>query len=133
VFVLLERVLLRRVCCVPGVIGWLPGVVAGLRVPGVSVPLVVPAGLVLRLPEVVPVIVPGTAPGVTTVPGLLFRLPGVVTPAGAPTVPAVPGVTVVPGVAVPGIVCAKAVVLRPNVSRAAPKICIVFIEVTYVC
>jgi hypothetical protein len=94
------------------------------------VPLVVPAGLVLRLPEVVPFMVPepGTAPGVTTVPGLLFMLPGVTTP-GVPTAPAVPGVTVVPGVATPGVVWAKAVVLRPKVSRAAPKICIVFIVI----
>jgi hypothetical protein len=129
--VLVVRVPLRRVCCVPGVMGWLPGVVAGLRVPGVSVPLVVPAGLVLRLPEVVPLMVPGTAPGVTIVPGLLFRLPGVVTP-GVPIAPDVPGVTVVPGVATPGVVWAKAVVLRPIVSRAAPKICIVFIVVVYV-
>jgi hypothetical protein len=128
--VLVERVPLRRVCCVPGVMGWLPGVVAGLKVPGVSVPLVVP---VLRLPEVVPLMVPGTAPGVTTVPGLLFMLPGVLfTPAGVPIAPDVPGVMVVPGVATPGVVCAKAVVLRPRPSRAAPKICIVFIVVVYI-
>jgi hypothetical protein len=110
--VLVDRVPLRRVGCVPGVIGWLPGVVAGLKVPGVSVPLVVP---VLRLPEVVPLI-----------------LPGVFTPAGVPIAPDVPGVIVVPGVAIPGVVCAKAVVLRPKPSRAAPKICIVFIVVVYI-
>jgi hypothetical protein len=127
--VLVDRVPLRRVGCVPGVMGWLPGVVAGLKVPGVSVPLVVP---VLRLPEVVPLIVPGMAPGVTTVPGLLFMLPGVFTPAGVPIAPDVPGVIVVPGVAIPGVVCAKAVVLRPKPSRAAPKICIVFIVVVYI-
>jgi hypothetical protein len=77
--------------------------------------------------------VPGTAPGVTTVPGLLFMLPGVLfTPAGVPIAPDVPGVMVVPGVATPGVVCAKAVVLRPKPSRAAPKICIVFIVVVYI-
>jgi hypothetical protein len=129
---LLVPVLLRRVCIV---LDWLPGIVAGLNVPGVRLPLVVPVGLVLRLPEVVPFMVPGTTPGVAMVPevaGLLFRLPGVVTPAGVPSVPAAPGVTVVPGVVeVPGVVCAKAVVLRPKPSRAAPHIFIVFIVVTY--
>jgi hypothetical protein len=101
-------------------------------VPGVSVPLVEPVGLVFKLPEVVPLMLPGTVPctvpGVTTVPGLLLMLPGVVTP-GVPTAPVVPGVTIVPGVATPGVVCAKAVVLRPKPSRAAPRNFIVFIVV----